>query len=105
MNLYEISVEDTPAVHVVARNPAQAVDVFITFEAARGRVHQSLAVKPIPVTDLDPEPESKVLYPLVLGAAGVLHHDEDLGWVFSPPLCTASDSGDLLVRAVDGGAW
>lgn len=104
MQLYEINVDEYPAVHVVARTGHEAVDVFITFEAARGRVHQCLTVKPIPASDLDPERGAKILHALAVGFAGVLHHDDEMGWLFSTPLCTGSDSDGLPVHAVEGGA-
>lgn len=88
MNLYLITSDSNRELHVVASNPSQAAEIVMTFEASRGRVHASLTVSAISVTDLGAEQEAGVVDALVLGIPGVLHHDDDLGWVFSAPLCT-----------------
>lgn len=103
MNLYSITPDNHRELHVVARNQSQAIDIFVTFEASRGRFHESLAVADIPVTDLGADQEAQVLDALVLGIPGVLHQDDDLGWVFTSPLCTPVGSSDLAAAGDEDG--
>lgn len=86
MNLYEINVTDERLLHVVARSYNEAVDIAITFEAARGLVHEALYVEELPVENLEPAQEAQVRAAFVLGLCGVAHFSEEIGWTFSAPL-------------------
>ncbi|WP_338504444.1 hypothetical protein V6R86_10745 [Sphingomonas kaistensis] len=88
MNLYSITSDNRRELHVVAASQSEAVDIFVTFEASRGRFHDGLTIKNHLVMDLGAEQVAQVLDALAFGVSGVLHYDEDLGWVFSAPLCT-----------------
>jgi len=86
MHLFEINPSDYHPVHVVARAPQEAVDIFVTWSAAHGRVHESFTVDHLPVGKLQPEQQAQVKSAFVLGLVGVAHFDEEIGWTFSPPL-------------------
>lgn len=94
MNLYVITLDSRRKLHVIAEDQSEAVDIFVTFEASRGRFHEAFVAKNIAVTDLCAEQEAQVIDVLVLGIPGILHNDGDFGWVFSSPLCTPVGPGD-----------
>jgi hypothetical protein len=86
MHLYEINPSDHHLVHVVARTSQEAVDVFITWSAANGRVHDSFTVDDLPIENLHPDQQDQVRRAFAAGLAGIAHFDEELGWTFSPPI-------------------
>lgn len=86
MHLYEINPDDRLPAHVVARTPHEAVDLFVTWSAARGRIHERITVDRLPVENLKPEQQVQVRSAFAAGLIGISHFDEEIGWTFSPPL-------------------
>ena len=103
MHLYEMNPSDHHLVHVVARTPQEAVDLFITWSAANGRVHESFTVDRLPIDNLKPEQQAQVRSAFTAGLIGISHFDEEIGWTFSPPLWTPLDPDELLADASKGG--
>ena len=86
MNLYELNPFDHHLIHVVARTPQEAVDLFVTWSASKGRTHRSFTVDLLPVENLSPEQQARVEGAFAAGLVGISHFDEEIGWTFSPPL-------------------
>lgn len=86
MHLYELNPSDHHLVHVVARTPQEAVDLFVTWSAANGGVHASFTINDLPVDNLRPEQQDQVRRALAAGLVGVAHFSEEFGWTFSPPM-------------------
>jgi hypothetical protein len=86
MHLFEINPSDYHPVHVVARTPHDAVDLFVTWSAANGRVHESFTVDRLPVDNLQPQQQTQVRSAIAAGLVGIAHFDQEIGWTFSPPM-------------------
>lgn len=86
MHLYEINPSDHHLVHVVARTPQEAVDLFVTWSAASGRVHASFTVDDMPFHNLRDEQHEQVRRAFAAGLVGVAHFSEEIGWTFSAPM-------------------
>lgn len=86
MHLYEIKPNGHHLVHVVARTPAEAVDLFVTWSAANGRVHPSFTIDALPVENLGPDQHEQVRKAFAAGLVGIAHFDEEIGWTFTPPM-------------------
>jgi hypothetical protein len=86
MHLFEINPSDYSPVHVVARTPHEAVDLFVTWSAANGRVHESFTVDRLPVDNLQPQQQTQVRSAIAAGLVGIAHFDQEIGWTFSPPM-------------------
>ena len=86
MHLFEINPSDYHPVHVVARTPHEAVDLFVTWSAANGRVQESFTVDRLSVDNLQPEQQTQVRNAIAAGLVGIAHFDEEIGWTFSPPM-------------------
>jgi hypothetical protein len=104
MHLYEINPNDSSPVHVVARTPQEAVELFITWSGARGRVHESFTVDRLPVEHLNPEQELQVRSAFAAGLIGISRFDEEFGWTFSPPLWQPLGDGEVSVEQHRGDA-
>ena len=104
MHLFEINPSDYHPVHVVARTPHEAVDLFVTWSAANGRVHESFTVDRLPVDNLQPEQQTQVRSAIAAGLVGIAHFDEEIGWTFSPPLWQPLGQDELPGNASEGGA-
>jgi len=86
MHLYEINPSDDCLVHVVARSTQEAVDLFVTWSAAKGRFHASFTVDDLPVDNLAAEQQEQVRRAFAAGLVGIAHFDEQIGWTFTPPM-------------------
>jgi len=86
MHLYKIDPGEHDSVHVVARSSHEAADVFVTWSAARDRVHQRFTVECVRLTTLDPEQQVQVRSAIAAGLVGICHFDEEIGWTFSAPM-------------------
>lgn len=104
MHLYEINPSDHEPVHVVARTPQEAVDLFVTWSAAHGRVHASFTVDDLPVDNLRPEQQAQVRSAVAAGLVGIAHFDEEIGWTFSPPMWQPLNAKQLAKAASEGEA-
>ena len=104
MHLFEINPSDYHPVHVVARTPQEAVDLFVTWSAANGRVHASFTVDHLPVENLLPEQQTQVRSAIAAGLVGIAHFDQEIGWTFSPPLWQPLGQGELPCNASEGDA-
>ena len=94
MNLYEINPSDGYPVHVVARTPDDAVQHFVTWQAARGVVDESFSVDRMQIDKLKPDQQAQVRDAFAAGHTGISHFDEEVGWTFSPPLSVAAGSDE-----------
>ena len=103
MHLYELNPSDYRPVHVVARSPQEAVDLFITWSAANGRIHDSFMLDRLTVENLEPEQQGQVRSAFAAGLVGVSHFDQEIGWTFSPPLWVPLDPDELPADASEGG--
>ena len=99
MQIYEINPSDYHAVHVVARTPQEAVDLFVTWSAARGRVHESFTMDQLPVENLKSEQQAQVRSAFAAGLVGISHFDEEIGWNFSPPMWRPLGAGEIAEDA------
>jgi hypothetical protein len=86
MHLYEMNPSDHHPVHVVARSPREAADLFVTWSAANGRIHASFTVDELPIDNLSPEQQEQLRRAFSAGLVGIAHFDEGIGWTFSPPM-------------------
>lgn len=102
MHLYEIHPVDHHLVHVVARTPQEAVDLFVTWSAAHGGVHASFTVDDLPVENLKPDQQVQVRSAFAAGLIGISHFDEEIGWTFSPPLWQPLGPDELPANASEG---
>jgi hypothetical protein len=102
MHLYEINPSDYHAVHVVARTPQEAVDLFVTWSAARGRIHESFTMDRLPVENLQPDQQTQVRSAFAAGLVGISHFDEEIGWTFSPPMWQSLGAGEISEDASEG---
>jgi len=102
MHLYEINPNDRPPVHVVARTPQEAVDLFVTWSVARGRIHESLTMDRLPVENLKPEQQAQVRSAFAAGLVGISHFDEEIGWSFSPPMWQPLSAGEISEDVSEG---
>ena len=103
MHLYELNPSAHRLVHVVARTPQEAVDLFITWSAANGRVHASFTVDDLPVENLRPEQQAQVRSAFAAGLVGISHFSEEIGWTFSPPIWKPLGPDELPTTASEGG--
>ncbi len=92
MHLYEINPDDRLPVHVVARTLHEAVDLVVTWSAARGRNYERITVNRLSVYNLKPEQLAQVHSAFAAGLVGIWHFDEEIGWTFSPPLWMPLDN-------------
>ena len=58
MHLYEVNPVDQMPVHVVARSAQEAVDLFVTWSAARGRLQPAFDMDEMSVENLQPEQQA-----------------------------------------------
>lgn len=86
MHLYEINPSDDLLVHVVARTPQEAVDLFVTWSAANERVPASFTVDDLPIENLSSEQQKQVRRAFTAGLVGIAHFDEEIGWTFTAPM-------------------
>ena len=86
MHLYKIDPGEQDRVHVVARSSHEAADTFVTWSAARERVHQRFTVECVRLPSLDPQQQVQVRSAFAAGLVGIVHFDEEIGWTFSPPM-------------------
>jgi hypothetical protein len=86
MHLYEMNPSDYHSVHVVARTPQEAVDLFVTWSAANERVHASFTVDDLPIENLTSEQRKQVRRAFAAGLVGIAHFDEEIGWTFAAPM-------------------
>ena len=104
MHLYEIHPVDHHLVHVVARTPQEAVDLFVTWSAAHDRVHASFTVDDLPVENLKPDQQVQVRSAFAAGLIGISLFDEEIGWTFSPPMWQPLGADQLAEGAGEGEA-
>lgn len=104
MQLYEINPTDHHPVHVVARTPQEAVDLFVTWSAAHERIHESFTVDRLPVENLQSDQQAQVHSAFAAGLVGISHFDQEIGWTFSPPLWVPLGPDELPGNANEGGA-
>jgi hypothetical protein len=86
MHLYEINPVDLMPVHVVARSAHEAVDIFVTWSAARGRQQCTFDINRLPIESLQPFQQDQVRCAMAAGLVGIAHFDNEIGWTFSPPM-------------------
>jgi hypothetical protein len=98
VHLYILKSTDHSAVHVVARTPQEALDLFVTWSAADGRVHPSATVQELGVDELPHDQQEPVRRALAAGLVGVAHYDQAFGWTFSPPIWQPLGVCDALVH-------
>jgi hypothetical protein len=104
MHLYEMHPVNHHLVHVVARSPQEAVDLFVTWSAANGRVHASFTVDDVPIDSLRPEQQAQVRSAIAAGPVGIAHFDQEIGWTFSPPMWQPLGAEQFSEDASEGGA-
>ena len=104
MHLFEINPSDYHPVHVVARSPQEAVDLFVTWSAAHGRVHAGFTVDDLPIDNLRPEQQAQVRSAFAVGLIGISHFDEEIGWTFSPPMWQPLSAEELSEATSEGEA-
>lgn len=104
MHLFEVSLSGHHLVHVVARNVQEAVDLFVTWSAARGRVHQSFTVDRLPADNLKPDQQAQVHSAYAASLVGISHFDEEIGWTFSPPLWQPLEADEFPAIATERSA-
>jgi len=102
MHLFEINPSDHHLIHVVARTPQEAVDLFITWSASKGRTHRSFTVDLLPVEDLQPEQQAQVQSAFSASLVGISHFDEEIGWTFTPPMWQPLGTDQLSDDAIEG---
>ena len=102
MHLYEIKPSDHDLVHVVARTPQEAVDLFVTWSAANDRVHASFTVDNLPIENLSSEQQEQVRRALAADLVGIAHFDAEIGWTFSPPMWQPLGADEILPLACEG---
>jgi hypothetical protein len=86
MHLYMIDTGEHDRIHVVARSSHEAADLFVSWSAARDRVHQRFRVECAHLTSLSPQQQIQVRSAFSAGLVGVAHFDNEVGWTFSPPM-------------------
>ena len=104
MHLYEINPSDHHLVHVVARSPHEAAELFVTWSAANGRVHESFTVDDLPIHNLRPEQQEQVRQAFTAGLVGIAHFAEAIGWTFSPPMWQPLAPAEMPEIGIEGGA-
>jgi hypothetical protein len=104
MHLYEINPSDHRLVHVLASSPQEAVDLFVTWSAANGRVNASFTVGELPIDKLVPEQQNQIRRALAAGLVGIAHFSEEIGWTFSPPMWQPLAPLEMPATATNGGA-
>lgn len=102
MQLYEIRPYDHHLVHVVARTPQEAVELFVTWFIANGHQPSGFAVDALPVENLGPKLQAQVRGAFGAGLVGICHYSEELGWTFSPPLWQPVADDEMTVENVEG---
>jgi hypothetical protein len=102
MRLYEINPSEHHLIHVVARSPHEAVELFVTWSAANGRVHESFTVDDLPVHNLRPEQQEPVRRAFAAGLVGIAHFSEEIGWTFSPPMWQPLAPEEMSEIATEG---
>jgi hypothetical protein len=98
MQVYEFNPTDHLVVHVVARNPQEAVDLFVTWSAANGRVHASFTVDVLRIEDLSSEQQEEVRRAFAAGLVGIAHFDEEIGWTFTAPMWQPLGADEVPAR-------
>lgn len=91
MYLYEVNPDDRLPVHVVARTPQEAANLFITWSASKGRLNTTFGMDQLPVENLNAEQQAQVRSAFAAGLIGISHFDEEIGWTFSPPMWQPHD--------------
>lgn len=104
MHLYEINTSDDQLVHVVARTPQEAMDLFVTWSAANGHAHANFTVDDLPVGNLRPDQQKQVRRAFAAGLIGIAHFDQEIGWTFSPPMWQPLGADEILPLPCEGGA-
>lgn len=95
MQLYEINASDRSPVHVIARDRQQAVDIFVTWSAARGEPAAAFDMDELPIENLRLEQQQQVRSAIAAGLVGIAHFDEENGWTFSPPMWVPLAPGEV----------
>lgn len=103
MHLYEINPVDRMPVHVVARTPQEAVDLFITWSAARDMLSPTFDMDQLSVETLNTEQQAQVRSAFAAGLIGISHFDEEIGWTFSPPMWVPLGPDELPTNPGEGG--
>jgi hypothetical protein len=102
VHLYELNPTDHHPVHVLARTPQEAVDLFVTWSAARRRIHKSFTVDRLSIENLQPDQQAQVRSAFAAGLVGISHFDEEIGWTFSPPLWHPLGQDELPAAVGEG---
>jgi hypothetical protein len=102
MHLYEVNPVDRMPIHVVARSPQEAVDLFVTWSAARGRLQPAFDMDQVSVENLRPEQQEQVRRAFAAGLVGIAHFDEEIGWTFTPPMWVPLAPDEHVSTAVGG---
>jgi hypothetical protein len=104
MHLYEIHPSDHHLIHVVARTPQEAADLFVSWSLANGRAHASFTMDDVPIDNLHPDQQAQVRSAFAIGLVGIAHFSEEIGWTFSPPLWQPLGPDEIVAETSNGGA-
>jgi len=97
MHLYKVDSTERDCAHVVARDPHEAAQIFVTWCVAHGHDHERFTVECVRLTNLHRQQQVQVRGAIVAGLVGVCHFDEEIGWTFSPPMWVPLGVGEQPV--------
>jgi hypothetical protein len=102
MQLYELNPTKDHPVHVVARSPHEALDLYVTWSASIGRAPGNVGIRLVALPDLKPLQRAQVRSACELGLVGIAHFDQEIGWTFSAPLWLPLDHDEVPGWSSDG---
>jgi hypothetical protein len=95
LKLYKIEPIGLPAMHLAARSEEQAMQMYVTCEAAQELSGRSFSVELVPLDGFDADQQLQIEALLAASTEGIACYDQDEGWVIDTDGWAAFDPSEV----------
>jgi hypothetical protein len=95
LKLYKIEPIGLPAMHFAARSDEQAMQMYVTWEAAQELSGRSFSVELAPLDGFEQDQQSQLQAVLATSTEGIARYDEGVGWVIDTEGWTSFDTDEM----------
>jgi hypothetical protein len=95
LKLYKIEPIGLPAMHFAARSEQQAMQMYVTWEAAQELSGRSFSVELAALDDLDRDQRRQLQALLATSTEGIARYDEGEGWAIDTDGWTSFDTDEM----------
>lgn len=95
LKLYKIEPIGLPAMHFAARSEEQAMQMYVTWEAAQELSGRSFSVEPAALDGFEQDQQRQLQALLATSTEGVARYDEEEGWVIDTDDWTSFDTDEM----------